>query len=68
MTDRPMSTDKQGAKILARTFYSQLRASGYTAHQVIGVATELLDLVTEELKGANATRTDEGSAEKRAQA
>lgn len=45
-----MSTDKQGAKILARTFFSQLRASGYTPHQVIGVATELLDLVTEELK------------------
>ncbi len=45
-----MSTDKQGAKILARTFFSQLRASGYTPHQIIGVATELLDLVTEELK------------------
>ena len=48
-----MSTDKQGAKILARTFFSQLRASGYTPHQVIGVATELLDLVTDELKSGN---------------
>lgn len=64
-----MSTDKQGAKILARTFYSQLRASGYTANQVIGVATELLDLVTEELKEASTSRGDEAAAaEKRAQA
>ncbi len=45
-----MSTDKKGTRILARTFFNQLRASGYTPHQIIGVATELLDLVTEELK------------------
>lgn len=53
-----MSTDKQGAKILARTFFSQLRASGYTPHQIIGVATELLDLVTEELKTGNRVVTE----------
>jgi hypothetical protein len=67
-----MSTDKQGAKILARTFYSQLRASGYTANQVIGVATELLDLVTEELKDASAHKAvssqDESAPDTRAQA
>ena len=45
-----MSTDQKGPRILARTFYAQLRASGYTPHQIIGIATELLDLVTEELK------------------
>lgn len=45
-----MSTDKKGTRILARTFFNQLRASGYTPQQIIGVATELLDLVTEELK------------------
>jgi hypothetical protein len=58
-----MSTDKQGAKILARTFFSQLRASGYTPHQIIGVATELLDLVTEELKaGGNRVMPEAESA------
>lgn len=45
-----MSTDQKGPRILARTFFTQLRASGYTPQQVIGIATELLDLVTEELK------------------
>jgi hypothetical protein len=45
-----LSTDQKGPRILARTFYAQLRSSGYTPHQIIGIATELLDLVTEELK------------------
>ena len=45
-----MSTDQKGPRILARTFFTQLRSSGYTPHQIIGIATELLDLVTEELK------------------
>ncbi|MBX5482593.1 MAG: hypothetical protein IRZ16_12255 [Myxococcaceae bacterium] len=41
-----MSTDKRGARILARTFFNQLRASGYNSNQIIGIATELIDLVT----------------------
>lgn len=45
-----MSTDKRGAKILARTFFNQLRASGYNSNQIIGIATELIDLVTCELR------------------
>lgn len=45
-----VSTDQKGTRILARTFFNQLRASGYTPHQVIGIATELLDLVTSDLK------------------
>ncbi len=48
-----MSTDKQAPRILARTFFNQLRASGYTPTQIIGVATELLDLVTEDIKGGD---------------
>ncbi|MCI0569770.1 MAG: hypothetical protein L0Y66_03395 [Myxococcaceae bacterium] len=47
-----MSTDQKGTRILARTFFTQLRASGYTQNQVIGIATELLDLVSEDLKSA----------------
>jgi len=45
-----MSTDKRGTKILARTFFNQLRASGYTSNQIIGISTELIDLVTCELR------------------
>ena len=45
-----MSTDKKGTKILARTFFNQLRAGGYTPNQIIDIATELIDLVTNDLK------------------
>jgi hypothetical protein len=45
-----MSTDKRGTKILARTFFNQLRASGYTSNQIIGIATELIELVTVDIR------------------
>jgi hypothetical protein len=48
-----MSTDRRATKILARTFFNQLRASGYTSNQIISVATELIDLVTCELRDAD---------------
>ncbi len=49
--DTSLSTNQKGPRILARTFFTQLRASGYTPQQVISIATELLDLVTDDLKG-----------------
>ena len=45
-----MSTDKKGTKILARTFFTQLRSGGYTPNQILDIATELIDLVTTDLK------------------
>jgi hypothetical protein len=41
-----VSTDAKATKILARTFFNQLRSSGYSPTQVIAVATELIELVT----------------------
>ena len=46
----PMSTDAKATKILARTFFNQLRSSGYTPTQVIAVATELIDLVATDIR------------------
>jgi len=45
-----MSAHKQNTRLLAQTFFNQLRESGYTPMQVVGMATELLDLVTEDIK------------------
>ncbi|ATB26910.1 hypothetical protein [Melittangium boletus] len=45
-----MSANKQNTRLLAQTFFNQLRESGYTPMQVVGMATELLDLVTEDIK------------------
>jgi hypothetical protein len=48
-----LSTDTKGAKVLARTFFNQLRGSGYTPTQVIAVASELIDLVTSDLRDSS---------------
>ncbi len=61
-----MSTDKKGTKILARTFFAQLRSGGYSPNQILDIATELIDLVTNDLKDV---KPGEGAApETRAQA
>lgn len=46
----PVSSDAKATRILARTFFNQLRSSGYTPTQVIAVATELIELVTCDLR------------------
>jgi len=38
-----------GARILARSFYKELRASGYTPKQLLALSTELIDLITQDL-------------------
>jgi hypothetical protein len=48
-----VSTDAKATKILARTFFNQLRSSGYTPTQVIAVATELIDLVATDIRDAD---------------
>jgi hypothetical protein len=45
-----MQQDKKGTKILARTFFTQLRTGGYTPNQILDIATELIDLVTTDMK------------------
>lgn len=45
-----MEKDRKGTKILARTFFTQLRTGGYTPNQILDIATELIDLVTTDLK------------------
>ncbi len=46
-----MNAHKQKTRLLAQSFFNQLRESGYTPMQIIGMATELLDLVSEDIKG-----------------
>ena len=58
-----MSTDKKGTKILARTFFTQLRAGSYTPNQILDIATELIDLVTNDLKEAPKPPVEEKTAE-----
>lgn len=39
-----------GARILARSFYKELRSSGYTPKQLLALSTELIDLITQDLQ------------------
>jgi hypothetical protein len=43
-------TAPSGARILARSFYRELRSNGYTPAELVAVSTELIELVTIELR------------------
>jgi hypothetical protein len=43
--------DERGTRILAKTIYRELRTSGLDERDVLVVATELLGLVAEDLRG-----------------
>jgi len=58
-----VSTDAKATKILARTFFNQLRSSGYTPTQVIAVATELIDLVANDIREADKAQSASPSTE-----
>ena len=46
----PAKLDVRGTQILAKTLFKELRSSGYTPNQILGLSTELIDLVTKDLK------------------
>ena len=39
-----------GARILARSFYKELRENGYTPKQLLALSTELIDLITQDIQ------------------
>lgn len=48
------SAQQRALKILAKSVYRELKASGYVRTDMIAFTTELLDLVTSEIKQDNA--------------
>ena len=47
----PVAPDHSaGVRILARSFYKELRSSGYTANQLIALSTALIELITLDLQ------------------
>jgi hypothetical protein len=47
----PGTLDVKGTKILAKSLFKELRGSGYSTNQILSLSTELIDLVTQDLKG-----------------
>ena len=50
----PTMLDNKGTNILAKSLFKELRGNGYSANQILGLTTELIDLVTQDLRDANA--------------
>jgi hypothetical protein len=50
----PSMLDNKGTKILAKSLFKELRGNGYSANQILGLTTELIDLVTQDLRDRNA--------------
>jgi hypothetical protein len=50
----PGILDAKGTKILAKSLFKELRENGYSTNQILGLSTELIDLVTQDLKSDQA--------------
>jgi len=51
----PMAPDySAGVRILARSFYKELRSSGYTPKHLLALSTELIELITLDLQKTDA--------------
>jgi hypothetical protein len=51
--------DAKGTRILAESLFKELRENGYSRNQILSVSTELIDLVTEDLKARADSREPE---------
>jgi broad-specificity NMP kinase len=50
----PAILDNKGTKILAKSLFKELRGNGYSTNQILNLSTELIDLVTQDLKDGHA--------------
>jgi len=46
----PGMLDAKGTKILAKSLFKELRGNGYSANQILSLSTELIELVTQDLR------------------
>ena len=56
----PSMLDNKATKILAKSLFKELRGNGYSANQILGLTTELIELVTQDLRDANAAAAARG--------
>jgi hypothetical protein len=43
--------DAKATRILAKSLFRELRGNGYSPNQILSLSTELIDLVTQDLRG-----------------
>ena len=44
----------KGTRILAKSLFKELRGNGYSPNQILSLSTELIDLVTQDLRADQA--------------
>jgi hypothetical protein len=44
----------KGTRILAKSLFKELRGNGYSPNQILSLSTELIDLVTQDLRADHA--------------
>jgi hypothetical protein len=49
----PGIVEAKGTQILAKSLFKELRGSGYTPNQILSLSTELIGLVTQDLKAGH---------------
>ncbi len=68
----PSILDNKGTKILAKSLFKELRGNGYSANQILSLSTELIELITQDLRdehaqaAAQAAAANQPAAEQRA--
>jgi hypothetical protein len=50
----PGKLDVKGTQILAKSLFKELRGNGYSTNQILSLSTELIELVTQNLKNEHA--------------
>jgi len=56
----PTVLDAKGTRILAKSLFKELRGNGYSANQILSLSTELIDLVTQDLRDSSAGAEEPG--------
>lgn len=59
----PTMLDSKGTKILAKSLFKELRTNGYSANQILSLSSELIDLITQDLRDANIAQAQKVDAE-----
>jgi hypothetical protein len=54
----PSMLDEKATQILARSLFRELRCNGYSPNQILGLTTELIELVTRDLRDGHAAEGD----------
>ena len=62
----PGILDNKGTKILAKSLFKELRGNGYSTNQIPSLSTELIDLVTQDLKDEHAASAAQAAAQESA--